>query len=118
MTDYRNIYAEHYGIEIPIGYVVHHIDGNRENNDIVNLLLMPARLHCKYHFYKRIVDSWGISTRLDLLYPSTYCLNAFRRFLDTCEECFYFMKVKQLMDMGESAENAGLWVTEEDKWRY
>ena len=34
MANYRKIYAKHYGIVISPEYAVHHIDGNRENNDI------------------------------------------------------------------------------------
>ncbi len=33
-------------------YVVHHIDENRANNSIDNLLLLPNVLHGKYHQYK------------------------------------------------------------------
>ncbi len=45
---YRKIWIENCG-EIPDGYDIHHIDGDRNNNDISNLLALPSELHRKYH---------------------------------------------------------------------
>lgn len=50
--DYRKIYKNHYNIEFGKEYVVHHIDENRDNNEISNLLLLPLELHSKYHTCK------------------------------------------------------------------
>lgn len=52
LKDYRKKYKRHYGIDFDRTYVVHHIDEDRENNDINNLLLLPSALHSKYHTYK------------------------------------------------------------------
>ena len=49
MTNYRQFYKDYYQIEFGKEYEVHHIDGNRENNDISNLILLPRELHRKYH---------------------------------------------------------------------
>lgn len=49
IMDYRELYEKHYGITIPLGYEIHHIDFNRENNNIENLLLLPKDLHKKLH---------------------------------------------------------------------
>lgn len=46
---YRRYYEKKCNIKIPKGYEVHHIDFNRENNDIMNLVLLPKELHKKYH---------------------------------------------------------------------
>ena len=42
-----NLYR--HGIDIPKGYVVHHIDGNRNNNNLDNLVLMTPKQHDEMH---------------------------------------------------------------------
>lgn len=48
-NDYRNKFKEYYGIEFGGEYHVHHIDMDRNNNDIKNLLLLPLSTHHAYH---------------------------------------------------------------------
>ena len=44
------VMCEHLGLtELPKGYVVHHIDGNKKNNTIDNLALMTVSGHSKLH---------------------------------------------------------------------
>ena len=50
MENYRKKYIEHLGLkELPSEYHVHHIDGDRTNNDISNLVALPAQTHGRYH---------------------------------------------------------------------
>ena len=49
LKNYRLKYKRHYHIDFDSGYDIHHIDGNHENNDIDNLLLLPKELHARYH---------------------------------------------------------------------
>ena len=49
LKNYREKYKRYYNIEFDENYVVHHIDLDRTNNDISNLLLLPKGLHAKYH---------------------------------------------------------------------
>jgi hypothetical protein len=52
--NYRKIYAEYYG-DIPKGFVIHHMDHNKKNNDIDNLIAIPISLHASYHaLYNKI----------------------------------------------------------------
>ena len=51
--DYRDVWIDHYG-EIPVDsdgrtYEIHHIDGNRENNDITNLIALSLDDHYSIH---------------------------------------------------------------------
>ncbi len=46
---YREKYKQHYGIKFGKEYEVHHLDFNHKNDDIENLVLLPAGLHRKFH---------------------------------------------------------------------
>ena len=48
----RRIVEDLLGIELPEYIVVHHMDMNRSNNDIDNLMLMSNEEHCKFHARK------------------------------------------------------------------
>ena len=49
-TNYRKFYADYYGINWDHKrFQVHHIDGNRQNNSIENLVLLPTELHQLFH---------------------------------------------------------------------
>lgn len=62
---YRKIYEEMCNIKIPKGYVVHHIDRIRKNNDIRNLVLLPEKLHKKYHtLLNKMENRYEIVTEL------------------------------------------------------
>lgn len=44
---------------IPVGYIVHHIDGNPFNNDISNFLVISAKDHGSLHqFLRKIRSTW------------------------------------------------------------
>ncbi len=50
--DYVKNFKKHFNIDFDGSkYDIHHIDLNRENNEIDNLLLLPKELHSKYHIY-------------------------------------------------------------------
>lgn len=44
---------EYYHGEVPEGYYVHHIDGNKDNNDISNLTIIPKGKHVQHHSLER-----------------------------------------------------------------
>lgn len=52
---YRKIYEEFHEIKIPKGMHIHHIDGNKNNNDISNLELLTPDEHAQKHGY---LNNW------------------------------------------------------------
>lgn len=49
------VWEKHYG-EIPKGMQVHHRDGNKQNNDINNLILVDSMTHKRLHGGCKIID--------------------------------------------------------------
>ena len=49
MKQYRKYFQDYYGIKLNKNYDIHHIDLNHENNQISNLMILPKKLHNKYH---------------------------------------------------------------------
>ena len=47
--NYRKIYEDCYG-SIPNGHEIHHIDGNRANNNIENLVCVTTQRHYDIHY--------------------------------------------------------------------
>lgn len=47
----RLVWMEYWNKKVPEGYVVHHVDRNRENNDISNLALVTRGYHNWIHKY-------------------------------------------------------------------
>ena len=89
LKDYRVKYKRYYDIEFGNDYAVHHIDGDRTNNDISNLVLLPKELHSKYHFQKSIIDSQPLPTRItgNGLNSQSYYLACLESFMKTLQEC-------------------------------
>jgi len=49
-NNYRKIWEEHNQQKIPKGYHIHHIDGNHDNNDPLNLECLSADDHWRRHY--------------------------------------------------------------------
>lgn len=66
-VNYRKLYEDYYNISIPDRYDIHHIDRDRGNNEIDNLILLPKELHNRYHkVFPPIVDCYEISYKINL----------------------------------------------------
>lgn len=48
-TLHRLIFMRAYRKMIPKGWVIHHLDGNHENNHYTNLIAVPDDIHMAYH---------------------------------------------------------------------
>ena len=88
-NNYRAIYKEHFKIDFGSDYAVHHIDGDRTNNDISNLVLLPLKLHSKYHFQKQIIEAQSVPTKIcgNGVSGQNYYLSCLESFLETLKEC-------------------------------
>lgn len=97
--DYRRLYEETYGILLePNGLEVHHIDHNRKNNDIKNLVALPTDLHHRYH--RSFIAVAGDSFTLE--YPQDGGIDKAKRIKDHAsilEECAKWMVAKDNADM-------------------
>jgi len=49
--NYREKYLEYFGLENNPKFQVHHLDLNRDNNNIYNLVLLPKTVHKRFHFF-------------------------------------------------------------------
>lgn len=55
--NYRKFYFEQVGKKYSSKtFDIHHINLNREDNRIDNLVALPKKLHHQYHFYKSLKD--------------------------------------------------------------
>ena len=92
---YRKFYFEQVGRVYDSSFAIHHINFNRSDNRIDNLVALPKSLHSRYHFFKRIKDS-GIP-ELDLIgnsfevkeaeYFEQKIINVYQDFYNTLREC-------------------------------
>lgn len=107
LKNYRLKYKRYYGIDFGSDYVIHHIDFDRNNNDISNLLLLPTELHQRYHFYLTALcgPSWKtgellLNTKLSrfglIPYSSDEMLLGL---IETIKECQKWLLYKEHLDM-------------------
>ena len=101
--NYRRLYQKHYGIIIPASFDIHHIDRNRENNDIKNLLLLPAKTHHILHFCGGIIEQAIISgkTPFSLKNPNElgFMVGYIRAYADIFEDLYFWSSTKMFEDM-------------------
>lgn len=83
--NYRKIYQEIIGCKIPPGWDIHHIDEDRNNNEILNLLAIPRETHQKYHKIKNQLVLFDLSK--DILNPTnTYGYKSFFLYSDLIQQ--------------------------------
>lgn len=106
--NYRKLYKEYYQIDFDDNYEVHHLDENRKNNNIENLLLLPKKLHHQYHFLKNFIKD-DLRTVGDtkiqsfFLRPTYYYYNNVENWIKTKQECDKWFDYKMYLD--EEKEN-------------
>lgn len=106
--NYRKFYKDYYNIDFDKTFQVHHLDFDRNNNDISNLLLLPKELHQRYHTYLQQLDliDWKsgkleISTRIDQRRFDMFTDDVLLEFLETVKECEQWLMYKQQLDFNK-----------------
>lgn len=101
-TDYKKIYSENMnGLKWNTKlFVIHHIDLNHNNNDFNNLVLIPAKLHQKFH--TALIQFNNVKDMVDITSPKPEYHNVlcmydfyFSEFLKLKFELSYFWTMKQ-----------------------
>lgn len=101
--DYRKLYETHYGIKIPPGFEIHHIDQNRNNNNIKNLLLLPKRLHSQLHWVNNTLFAYFDNSKKILQIMSNahhcnYLSSTVEMWRVLCEEMPQWIRRKEYED--------------------
>lgn len=86
--NYRKFYEKEMEIELPEDWDVHHVDGNRANNSIENLIAIPKKLHQNYHTIKAKIDTIIKECRVidDIFTPNEFCYPDYREFVNLNNE--------------------------------
>lgn len=95
---YRIRYKSYYGIAFNSEYVIHHIDQDKSNNKISNLILLPRNLHTKLHTcwgLYRLSDSKLYEKIFDI-FPGT--IDDFSNLINMQKELLPWMKFKERLD--------------------
>ena len=94
---YRKFYTEQTGVKLPKGFVVHHIDLNRGNNQIDNLVAVPSKLHSKFHV--SIIDNIDITSKVCSVVEggnryNSYCMQMLNHFIRNYTEMCMWVDYK------------------------
>lgn len=66
--NYRKFYEEQTKKKLPSNFHVHHIDQDRGNNNMNNLVALPSKLHHQLHYSWNVVqDAWNSGLVFDLV---------------------------------------------------
>lgn len=97
--DYRYFYEKETCKELPKDFDVHHIDENRDNNNIDNLVAIPKWLHQKYHLCKNNTQSLELSN-IDLnINPASYMfhIESIIKYAECVEEIHKYLCYKKYL---------------------
>jgi poly-beta-hydroxyalkanoate depolymerase len=113
-TDYRKFYCQQVGKQYDSSkFDIHHINLNRKDNRIENLVALPKKLHRQYHFYKRVKDDisqhnvdyiGGIEDEIYLGHFRNKTLEAYQTFYSVIHEC-----TKWVEERNELLAKKGRW---------
>lgn len=105
MADYRKLYFEHYGMSDPgPEFDIHHIDLNHDNNEIDNLIMLPQRVHHKYHmcvsYFGGVLDKTKLTFDAKInIQGNGYARSMLRKLSDVMDEIEEWRLIKANADM-------------------
>ena len=97
MGNYRSFYSKKV-CDVGNGFVIHHMDHNRKNNNIENLVMLPSKLHHRYHYYKNVLAE---KEKTFKMLGSCYCnyiddySNDINKLSEILKECSYWIDYKE-----------------------
>lgn len=94
--DYRKFYEKEVCI-IPKNFIIHHLDFDRKNNNLSNLLMLPKELHNRYHFYKNLLENqfeMFAITESDFIYNVKKYTDLVKKMEVVLIECSYWQTYK------------------------
>lgn len=106
-SDYRKLYEQEHKVKVPKSYEIHHIDFNHDNNDILNLVALPKKLHKELHMRYDTLKSCGDWSISDIYICSgrvcgrSYFINALYKYLSVLDECVPYMNQGEIELMRE-----------------
>ena len=121
--NYRKKYEDYFNVNLPSDIVVHHIDANRENNSLDNLVAMPRELHSRYHSQKNelfSVLSHADDKYLDLeiiisgIALNNYYLEMMKSFINTYNECWEWLAYKLYLEGKYPVDVLKTYIQEDD----
>lgn len=87
--------------EIPNDFIIHHIDLNKKNNNIENLILLPTKLHSKYHMCIQQFQETPI--KINRENADNY--SALIKLSEVMKECRYWIEYKMSLTLKKDLEN-------------
>lgn len=96
--NYRKYYKDYYGIDFGKEFDIHHIDINRENNEINNLILLPKRLHLKYHYSLSGLYRVSENDGLMKIYLIPYAFDDIEEYLEIAHQMESWANFKHTLD--------------------
>lgn len=114
LKSYRYKYKKYYGIDFSKEYDIHHINFDRNNNEIDNLILLPKKLHNKYHSLCNMLfgETIGAEKKIDVslgLYNVSHTADILEKFAKTLKEMKEWIIYKNDLETMKR-------IKEKDKW--
>lgn len=79
MGDYKRKFEKEYDVIIPEGYDIHHINMDHEDDNLMNLMVLPRDLHREYHQIVLEVDLASVWDWNTVIIPSNLTVEQYRR---------------------------------------